>query len=1119
MSNSRQILKSLTDSIIYSNGVRAITAPLHNSVVTALINVIGKSFRFEDGWNAATNTLDEQGIPMPTRGLAQVGFVYLVLETGSVNLNGTVETWTAGQFVTCLPDEAGNFYYRTIFNRIIALTVAELQYLEVNSNLNPDAAYIVTDSTTPYKLMCKAESAGVLSRTAEIIDSTLAGQVLYDLQTDTWLNGAIYDGVGNTWNGTTPTSNITLGAGCVGNTFNQGVRNIELGADSSGNIFENFSGSGSGINCGNGAVNNTFKQGTDGFTFGRALQNVTIEASVFGDDYSALPDYDFLYNKTYPSTIFQSGGINYHRYFDIANDRIVITDLSTLVETYIGGGAGGSQTLADTLINGSTSGAKDIEFDATQGIKFSNSSRLREGTTDALLGGAKGIAQVCSIDYELKWEAGRLYVMEQNGVTIRQSLYNFANTPTIYDDDSKGYMVGSLWTLDNGDTYECTVSTFENAEWVLRAVSNVYIKDANDNVFFSDAEQSTTTFVGVSACSNNIFHQGAINNSLGELSRGNTFGQDSYGFTFGNKLRNVTIEANIIGADYSDGTDYAFIYNKNYASTIFQSGGITYHRYYDVATDRIVITLMASPFTVSYIGGDLQQVLDNGNTSTTPLIIDDGVGNYVQVKNTNIVMEDSSGNVASVYPDSITIQNPSFGAGTIKATTLANNVFFELPNKAAGTETFAMMSDITSGGGIPHAVAAGTDTYTATISGVTAYNDGDAYLIRFTNGNTGAGTLDINGIGGLTPPRLYRNTNVRVLGGDILDGAEMLCVYNSALAGFQCLGTSPNSLFAYITNAESIAITKGQVVYAFGGVGDRMTVKLANNTADATSAKTIGVVATSSIAANQKGIIITQGLLDTLTILPTATYADGDSIYLGATAGSITNVKPYAPNHLVYVGTVTTASNGASGRMYVKIQNGYELDELHNVQAQSPTNKDVLVYNASTGVWETSSIATILGFTPKAPIVSVGNGTAVSSTSITLCKTLSIPANSREAGDAPELYVQTTKNLANGTQFVRVYWNTSASLAGAILLASTGAAVAGTLSQSLIRHLGIEVAGGGSNATQVVQPTSGINNPYVSTTNPIVPVAINWTVAGFIIVSIQNGSPSDTSNCNLISLK
>lgn len=265
------------------------------------------------------------------------------------------------------------------------------------------------------------------------------------------------------------------------------------------------------------------------------------------------------------------------------------------------------------------------------------------------------------------------------------------------------------------------------------------------------------------------------------------------------------------------------------------------------------------------------------------------------------------------------------------------------------------------GGGITHATAVGTDTYTVTIAGITSYSDADAYLIRFTNGNTGTATLNINGLGART---LYRNNDGVLLGGDIWSGAEMLCVFNSTTNGFQCIGTTSNSLFAYVTNADSVAITKGMPVYAFGGTGDRMTVKRANNTGDATSAQTVGLVMSTSIAAGQKGIIMMQGLLDNLSILPTSTWSDGDPVYLGASDGSITKIKPSAPNHLVYLGVVTTASNGSAGRMYVKVQNGYELDELHNVSAQSPSDKDGIFFNTITQLWESKSIATNLGYTP-----------------------------------------------------------------------------------------------------------------------------------------------------------
>lgn len=266
----------------------------------------------------------------------------------------------------------------------------------------------------------------------------------------------------------------------------------------------------------------------------------------------------------------------------------------------------------------------------------------------------------------------------------------------------------------------------------------------------------------------------------------------------------------------------------------------------------------------------------------------------------------------------------------------------------------ATWSEVVSTGGIPKGTASGTDTYTVTITGVAAYTDGDAYLIRFPNGNTTSATLNINTLGAKT---LYRNNDGPLIGGDIFSGGEMLCIYNSTLNGFQCIGSSPNSLFAYVTNGEASTITKGQVVYASGGTGDRMVVKLANNTQDSTSAKTVGVVYSTSIGANQKGIIMMQGLMDGLSILDSP-FVDGDSVYLGATAGSITRTKPSAPNHLVYVATVTTASPGNAGRMYIKIQNGYELDEIHDVQINSGTiaTGHYLYYDsAGNGLWKNSA--------------------------------------------------------------------------------------------------------------------------------------------------------------------
>ena len=133
-------------------------------------------------------------------------------------------------------------------------------------------------------------------------------------------------------------------------------------------------------------------------------------------------------------------------------------------------GGGGGNDLAQVLINGNTSGANDIEFDSLQGLLFANNSRLREGTIDAGLGGLKGIAQICGAGYELKWEGGVLYVMGSSGNTIRWSLYNFANTPAVTDDNTKGYQIGSLWTLDNGTVYVCSDASTGAAVWAIQQI-------------------------------------------------------------------------------------------------------------------------------------------------------------------------------------------------------------------------------------------------------------------------------------------------------------------------------------------------------------------------------------------------------------------------------------------------------------------------------------------------------------------------------------------------------------------------------------------------------------------------------------------------------------------------
>jgi len=127
-------------------------------------------------------------------------------------------------------------------------------------------------------------------------------------------------------------------------------------------------------------------------------------------------------------------------------------------------------TLNQVLTEGNETDGQDILISDGDQIQFDNYARIRKGATDAGLGGQKGVALVCSIDYELKWEAGRQYIMQQDGFTIREVSHNFSVTPTVNDDDTKGFVEDSRWILDDGTVYVCSDSTEGAAVWA--AITN-----------------------------------------------------------------------------------------------------------------------------------------------------------------------------------------------------------------------------------------------------------------------------------------------------------------------------------------------------------------------------------------------------------------------------------------------------------------------------------------------------------------------------------------------------------------------------------------------------------------------------------------------------------------------
>ncbi len=168
-------------------------------------------------------------------------------------------------------------------------------------------------------------------------------------------------------------------------------------------------------------------------------------------------------------------------------------------------------------------------------------------------------------------------------------------------------------------------------------------------------------------------------------------------------------------------------------------------------------------------------------------------------------------------------------------------------------------------------------------------------------------------------------------------------------------GTTGSSTYALVRNATGSTLTKGTVVYTSGSNGDHVQVSKALATSDATSARTLGFVS-ANILNGADGYVLTEGYL---TGIDTSGKTSGDIVYLdGTTAGTWTTTKPVAPLHMVYLGVVTRV-NPNNGSIYVKVQNGYELDEIHDVLITSKTNGDLLQYESSTGLWKNKAQSTL----------------------------------------------------------------------------------------------------------------------------------------------------------------
>ena len=171
--------------------------------------------------------------------------------------------------------------------------------------------------------------------------------------------------------------------------------------------------------------------------------------------------------------------------------------------------------------------------------------------------------------------------------------------------------------------------------------------------------------------------------------------------------------------------------------------------------------------------------------------------------------------------------------------------------------------------------------------------------------------------------------------------------------------TSPDSPITVVTpsfvstvkhlvkNNYDGTINKGQAVYVIGSTGNdgtNMLVDRASNDIEMTSSKTMGLLET-SLAKNGIGYVITEGLLAGLN---TNSANVGDPVWLGTNGNLIYGLanKPVAPAHLVFIGIVTR-KNQNNGEIFVKVQNGFEMEELHNLVLTGKATGDMIKWDGT----------------------------------------------------------------------------------------------------------------------------------------------------------------------------
>ena len=149
-----------------------------------------------------------------------------------------------------------------------------------------------------------------------------------------------------------------------------------------------------------------------------------------------------------------------------------------------------------------------------------------------------------------------------------------------------------------------------------------------------------------------------------------------------------------------------------------------------------------------------------------------------------------------------------------------------------------------------------------------------------------------------------------------------------------------------VKNSTGASIAKGKLVAISGGLGNNPTITTASWDSENLSANTIGMMMNTA-GINDFAYVLLNGVIEDVN---TNGYTGGTGLYLSS-SGDYTSTVPVPPKHQVRIGNVVREQTN-NGSIFIKIQNGYEVNELHDVLVSSIANGDLLSWDSASSTWK-----------------------------------------------------------------------------------------------------------------------------------------------------------------------